>query len=171
MDNMKLDQKFLKTVKPYRTVGYKTLRTKLSIVFLWITLIFLFNYIFFIQRNLWLLIALWIVAYWFFKLLNTTKSVLYEFDLDKVVIHYWKNKKFVIKKDEIWRVRKIMRVSNYVWINEEQNIITREIYFTTSKQNMICFYLRDKRNIIISPRIIKPRILKYYDSERLIDRF
>lgn len=100
-----------------------------------------------------------------------TKNILYEFTPESIIIHYGKNKTAILPKEHIARVRKIMRTSNYIGISQHNNVITKEKYFTTSKQNMICIYMRDQTNIIISPRVIKKWILSYYDSPKLANRF
>lgn len=159
------------TFIPYKSVWYKSGQTRLTIIVLWVSFLFLLNYVFFVQRNLSFLV--WLAILWFalYKIINITKNILYEFEKNRVIIHYWKNKKYIIEKSLIWRVKKFKTPSNFIGISTSKNVITNELYFTTSKQNMICFYMQDKRNIIISPRIIKKWLIEYYTADALADRF
>ena len=94
----------------------------------------------------------------------------YVFKEDWIQINNKKTTKF-FNKEEIARVRRVMRSNKYVWTQWTKRFITQDIYYTTSTSNLVCIYLRNKSNIIISPAKIERRVLHYYDSDQLADRY
>ncbi len=157
-------------ITPYTTVWIKTRRKKWTSFFLGVCSALLAVYILFVFWNVFLLMIFIMLLYAWRRARRECETITYHFEQDKIRIQYDGTTKDILRSD-IGRVRKVLKSADIVWIHERQNQITKDAYFTTATENVVCIFMRNHTNILISPTTIKPWILSYYDSPRLLDRF
>jgi len=149
------------TNQSYATIWSKSLVDRIYVLFLWVMFLVFLNVLIYWWFD-WRLLA-WAVITGFltYRKLSGYKNTRFTFAKDQIKITISAKKQYILPKKDIEEITMIQPSRTGV------TSLWKVANYLSSHVNVLHIHMKDKTNILISPRLIKDRVWKNYKIKKL----